>query len=59
MTMRDMTVRVVTDHQELLEMADEQGALPRTAGVQVVYVDRERFGYDDAGQPFDEGSFSG
>ena len=55
---RDMTVRVVTAQRAVLELADTSGALPRTAGVAVVYADRGRFGYDDAGEPFDQGAFT-
>ena len=41
---RDMSVRVVTAMRELLILADEYNALPRSAGVEVVYADRGRFG---------------
>ena len=35
---RDMTVTVTTALQDLLELADGIGALPRTAGVMVIYA---------------------
>ena len=55
---RNMTVRVVTSMRSLIVLADQFGALPRTGGVDIVYVDRGRFGYDLAGVPFDQGPFS-
>ena len=56
--LRNMTVRITTSDQPMLQLADTSGALPRTAGVAVLYRDRERFGFDDAGQPFDQGAFT-
>ena len=56
---RNMTVRVVTSRRRLLELADTIGALPRTAGVLIIYADRGRFGFDQAGVPFDQGAFTG
>ena len=56
---RDMTVRVVTSNQPLMELADTSGALPRTAGVRIRYADRGRFGYDLAGVGFDQGPYTG
>ena len=35
---RDMTVTIQTGLRELVELADGLGALPRTAGVMIVYV---------------------
>ena len=35
---RDMTVTVTTDQQDFLELADEIQALPRTAGVRIIYA---------------------
>ena len=35
---RDMSVSITTSLQTLLELADESGALPRTAGVMVIYA---------------------
>ena len=35
---RDMTVTVTTTLRELLELADATGALPRTAGVRIIYA---------------------
>ena len=55
---RNMTVRIVTSERTLIELADMSGALPRTAGVGIVYADRGRFGYDLAGVPFDQGPFA-
>ena len=55
---RDMSLRIVTDQQAFLKLADTAGALPRTAGVELVYADRGRFGFDDAGEPFDQGSWT-
>ena len=54
----DMTVRIVTARRPLLELADRVGALPRTAGVRIVYADRGRFGFDRAGVGFDQGPFA-
>lgn len=54
---RNMTVRVVTSLRSLLELADTSNALPRSAGVRIEYADRGRFGYDQAGVPFDIGPF--
>ena len=55
---RNMTVRVVTAIRSFLELADASGALPRTAGVMIEYADRGRFGFDDAGESFDQGAFT-
>ena len=55
----NMTVRVVTAEPVLVRLADSVGALPRTAGVQMEIADRDRFGFDDAGVPFDTGPFAG
>ena len=54
---RDMSVRVVTSRRSLIELADTSHALPRSAGVRINYVDRGRFGFDDAGVAFDQGPF--
>ena len=56
---RNMTIRIVTIRRAFLELADEIGALPRTAGVFLNFVDRGRFGFDLAGVPFDQGPYSG
>jgi len=56
---RDMSVRVVTNTPALMELAETAGALPRTAGVAVDFVDRQRFGFDEAGVGFDQGPFTG
>ena len=55
---RDMTARVVTETPWLLQLADDLGALPRPAGVEVEYGGRDRFGFDRAGQPFDQGHWT-
>ena len=55
---RNMTVRVVTSRRVFLALADESGALPRTAGVEIIYADHGRFGFDDAGEPFDQGAWT-
>ena len=55
---RDMSVRIVTAQRVFLELADASDALPRTAGVELVYADRGRFGFDDAGEPFDQGNWT-
>ena len=55
---RNMTVRVVTSIRSFLELADSNGALPRTAGVMIEYADRGRFGFDNAGVSFDQGAFT-
>ena len=55
---RNMQVSVTTDRQWLLALADEVGALPRSAGVGILWKDRGRFGYDSAGEPFDRGAFA-
>ena len=54
----DMSMTIVTFQPWLFRLADTIGALPRTAGVLIQYRDRERFGYDEAGQPFDQGFFT-
>ena len=56
---RDMSVRIITSLQPILELADSSGALPRTAGVRIEYRGRNVFGYDDAGVGFDRGPFGG
>ena len=55
---RNMNVRIVTAFRFLIELADSSGALPRAAGVRLVYQDRGRFGYDDSGTPFDQGAWT-
>ena len=55
---QNMTVRVVTDDDFILTLADAIGALPRPAGVQLVIAPRGQFGYDEAGVPFDQGPFA-
>ena len=53
----NMTVRVITTDKWQFEIADRSGALPRNAGVLLEYRQPDNFGFDDAGQPFDVGSF--
>ena len=55
---QNMTVRVVTDNDFILRLADTLGALPRPAGVQLVIAPRGQFGYDESGVPFDQGPFA-
>ena len=54
---RDMTVRVLTNKQVLLELADSADALPRTAGVLVNFAARDAFGFDLAGKGYDQAPF--
>ena len=55
---RDMTVRIVTSQRSLVELADQSHALARNAGVQLIYAERGRFGFDDAGVGFDQGPYA-
>ena len=55
---RTMLVSVTTARRDQLELADRAGALPRSAGVRVRYRDRGRFGWDAAGEPFDQGAYA-
>ena len=54
---RDMTVTIRTNEQPLIELADAAGALPRTAGVLVIYQATDAFGFDQAGVGFDQAPF--
>ena len=54
----DMRVRVSTAIRWQFELADSAGALPRNAGVGIIYAERGRFGFDEAGVGFDLGPFS-
>jgi len=54
---RDMTIDVFTNERDLIEIADQQGAIARNAGVLLQYKDRDRFGFDEAGQAFDQSPF--
>ena len=54
---RDMTIRVVTDFQSILELADDVGALARNAGVRINYVSTNRFGFDDVGDAYDQAPY--
>ena len=57
---RDMTIRIVADNQDILELADEVGALPRSAGVMLSFVERGKFGFEGGtGVSFDQGPFVG
>lgn len=52
-----MTVRVVTDVVDDVNLADDHHALARPAGVKLDVVSSGLFGFDDAGEPFGKGSF--
>lgn len=54
----DMSIEIVTSERWQFQIADRIGALPRSAGVMIMYRDRQRFGFDDAGLPFDQGYFA-
>ena len=54
---RDMSVTVYTGEETFIRLADTSGALPRTAGVKIIYLAREAFGFDDSGVGFDLGPF--
>ena len=56
---RDMTVAIVTTRQSQFELADRIGALPRTAGVMIVYSQPGRFGFEGSGETFDTAPFQG
>ena len=56
---RDMTVSIVTTRQSQFELADRIGALPRTAGVMIIYSEPGRFGFEGAGDTFDTAPFQG
>ena len=56
---RDMTVGVQTTMQSTFELADSAGALPRAAGVQVVYGAPGLWGFEGAGEPWDTAPFRG
>ena len=55
---RDMSVRIVTEQQPLLEQADAIQALARNAGVELSYAQRDRFGFDEAGDAFEQSPFA-
>jgi len=54
---RNMSIRIVTDRQDILQLADASGALPRNAGVRLIFAERGAFGFDAAGVPFDQGPY--
>ena len=56
---RNMTVGVQTTMQATFELADESGALPRAAGVMVVYGAPGLFGFEGAGEGWDRAPFRG
>ena len=56
---RRMALRISTSRREQFELADEIGALPRNTGVDLLYVEQGRFGFDQAGVAFDQGPFAG
>jgi len=53
----DMTIRVTTRLQGLMEIAHRVGALPLAAGVAIDFDSQGLFGFDDSGQPFDIAPF--
>ena len=56
---RDMTVTIVTDEQDFFELAESAGALPRTAGVGIIYSQLGLFGFEGIGEGFDQAPFRG
>ena len=56
---RDMTATIRTDDTALLRLADDLDALPRPAGVRIVYQALTAFGFEGAGVGFDQGPFRG
>ena len=56
--LRNMKLRIITNFKDMLQQADQIGALPRNAGVEIVYADRDRFGFDQAGVAYDQGAFA-
>lgn len=54
---RDMTITVQTDRQTEFALADTAGALPRPAGVRIIYENAPRFGFAGAGVGFDRSRF--
>ena len=56
---RDMTVGVQTTMQGTFELADSSGALPRAAGVQILYGSPGLFGFEGAGEGWDRAPFRG
>ena len=56
---RDMTVSVVTTMGKTFELADSVGALPRPAGVLVIYSEPGRWGFEGFGEPWDTAPFRG
>ena len=54
---RNMVVDVLTDNETDFEVAEAARALPRNAGVLVRYLAKGAFGFDDAGEGFDQAPF--
>ena len=52
----DMTFAVTADETETLELAERVESLPRPAGVRMLLKARGRFGFDDAGVGWEQGS---
>ena len=50
---RNMTVTIKTSLQDEFQLADTIGALPRAAGVQIIYTEFPTFGMKGAGEGFD------
>ena len=55
--LRIMTIRVLTDYPDLLQLADDSGALPRNGGVKLAFASLSAFGFDEAGRAFDQAPF--
>ena len=56
---RDMTMIVQTTQKAVFELADSVGALPRSAGVQVIYAEPGLWGFEGPGEPWDTAPFRG
>ena len=54
---RDMSITIYTSNTEIFGLAEKADALPRTAGVEVNYVERDVFGFQGAGDGFDQSRF--
>ena len=56
---RDMTAIVQTLLTTTFELADSVNALPRPAGVQVIYSEPGLWGFEGFGEPWDTAPFRG
>lgn len=54
---RDMSVTIQTDNRTDVELADTIGALPRPAGVRIIWEGGATFGFDGHGEPFDQARY--